>query len=119
MSEGRPTDGGQTSRRTLIKGAVVAGIGAWTAPVIIESVTSPAAALSPSGCSQVFQTVGSQGLFTPGAWGGWSDGSGSATDDGLPCPPGGCAPVNATSSSFRATIPVPTPGELRGPGLVE
>jgi len=33
-------------RRTLLKGAAVAGVAAWTAPMIIDSVTSPAAAAS-------------------------------------------------------------------------
>lgn len=36
-------------RRSMIKGAAIAGAAAWTAPVIIDSLTSPAAALS-SGC---------------------------------------------------------------------
>jgi len=34
------------NRRTLIKGAAVAGATAWTAPVIIDSLMSPAAAQS-------------------------------------------------------------------------
>jgi hypothetical protein len=41
-------------RRTLIKSAAVAGAAAWTAPVIIDSLASPAAATSgalPTGCS--------------------------------------------------------------------
>jgi hypothetical protein len=38
-------------RRTLIKGAAVAGAVGWTAPIIIESLTSPAAAITaPAGC---------------------------------------------------------------------
>ena len=41
-------------RRTLIKRAAVAGAVAWTAPVIIDSFASPAAAQTtgPQGCSQ-------------------------------------------------------------------
>jgi hypothetical protein len=40
-------------RRTLIKGAAVAGVAAWTAPVIIDSLSSPAAAITgPRGCFQ-------------------------------------------------------------------
>ena len=35
---------GSIDRRTLIKGAAVAGAAAWTAPVIIDSLSSPAAA---------------------------------------------------------------------------
>jgi hypothetical protein len=39
----------------MIKGAAVAGVAAWTAPVIIDSLASPAAALSaPVGCADVF-----------------------------------------------------------------
>jgi hypothetical protein len=38
-------------RRALIKGAAVAGAAAWTAPMIIDSLTSPAAAATlPHGC---------------------------------------------------------------------
>jgi hypothetical protein len=33
-------------RRTLIKGAAVAGAAAWTAPMIVDSLASPAAAVS-------------------------------------------------------------------------
>src|SRR3954453_21762781 len=36
--------GGGVGRRALIKGAAVAGVAAWTAPVLIDSLTSPAAA---------------------------------------------------------------------------
>lgn len=50
---------GQLDRRALIKGAAVAGAAAWTAPVILDSLTSPAAADSPppSGCSISFVRV--------------------------------------------------------------
>jgi len=44
---------GGTSRRDLIKGAVIAGTLAWTAPVIIDSLASPAAAAT-SGCYRAF-----------------------------------------------------------------
>ena len=37
-------------RRTLIQGAAVAGTLAWTAPVIIDSVASPASALTLTAC---------------------------------------------------------------------
>ena len=42
------------SRRQMIKASAVAGAAAWTAPVIIDSLASPAAAPSgglPTGCS--------------------------------------------------------------------
>lgn len=100
--------GVRPTRRGLIRGAVAAGIGAWTAPVILDSLASPAAAAT-GGCFQVFQTVGQGGFFTPpdGAWGAWSDGAGSGV--GLPCGPGGCTPVVATTAAFRGTISTPTP----------
>lgn len=44
----------EIDRRTLIKGAAAAGVAAWTAPVILDSLTSPAAAASgglPTTCS--------------------------------------------------------------------
>jgi hypothetical protein len=45
--------GNSVDRRTLIKGAAAVGLGAWTAPVIIDSVTSPAAAqTAEEGCSR-------------------------------------------------------------------
>ncbi len=37
-------------RRALIKGAAVAGAAAWTAPMIIDSLASPAAAGTPGPC---------------------------------------------------------------------
>ncbi len=45
--------GKQIDRRTMIKGAAVAGAAAWTAPMILDSLTSPAAAASgsPISCS--------------------------------------------------------------------
>jgi hypothetical protein len=45
---------GGLDRRTLIKRAAVAGAVAWTAPVIIESLASPAAAITgPHGCTGI------------------------------------------------------------------
>jgi hypothetical protein len=41
-------DGQGLSRRQLIKASAVAGAAAWTAPMIIDSLSSPAAALSGS-----------------------------------------------------------------------
>jgi len=40
------SDGRGLSRRQLIKASAVAGAAAWTAPMIIDSLSSPAAALS-------------------------------------------------------------------------
>jgi hypothetical protein len=44
---------GSIRRRTLIKGAAAAGVAAWTAPLIVESLVSPAAAASISGCQRI------------------------------------------------------------------
>jgi len=57
-------------RRTLIKGAAIAGAGAWTAPMIVDSLASPAAAgsLPPGslGCSYamvVFTIAGNATIY--------------------------------------------------------
>jgi hypothetical protein len=56
-------------RRTLIKGAAVAGAVAWTAPVIIDSLSSPAAAATGiHGCTQI-RINGSCALDSQGATG--------------------------------------------------
>jgi hypothetical protein len=57
-------------RRTLIKSAAIAGAAAWTAPVIVDSLASPAAAASGGGlfdCSYatVVFTVNSDPSNTP------------------------------------------------------
>jgi hypothetical protein len=44
-------------RRTLIKGAAAAGVGVWTAPVILDSLSSPAAAGSVTGCQRIHLEV--------------------------------------------------------------
>lgn len=41
----------RVDRRTLIRRAAVAGAVAWTAPIVVESLASPAGALTPAGCS--------------------------------------------------------------------
>src|SRR5918995_535007 len=52
-------------RRTLIKRAGAAGAVAWTAPVILGSLTSPAAALTCGGCFR-FQIVSDFDCFRAG-----------------------------------------------------
>lgn len=60
-----PTD---IDRRTLIKGAAVAGAAAWTAPVIIDSLTSPAAAGTPGACvKQYYARINFSGCADIGA----------------------------------------------------
>jgi hypothetical protein len=52
-ADSSPRRGSGIDRRTLIKGAAAAGAVAWTAPVIIGSIASPAAAQTPlAGCSR-------------------------------------------------------------------
>jgi hypothetical protein len=46
-------DASWPSRRTIIQRAAAAGLVAWTAPTIVDSLTSPAAALSAAGCFRV------------------------------------------------------------------
>ena len=43
----------QPSRRTMIRRAAAVGAAAWTAPMIIDSLSSPAAAVSAAGCFRV------------------------------------------------------------------
>jgi hypothetical protein len=45
-------------RRRMIKAAVVAGATAWTAPVIIDSLASPAAAITATGCYDLYIPLG-------------------------------------------------------------
>jgi hypothetical protein len=97
-TEGRPeVESGQSragvDRRTLIKRAAAAGAVAWSAPVIVDSLASPAAAVSNcTGTSPgTFTTAdGNMGLvaFTPGpgvtsvtvqAWGAGGGGGGGSS----------------------------------------
>ena len=45
-SQGQPTKRGGLSRRDIIKRGAIAGGVAWTAPLLIESIASPAGAIS-------------------------------------------------------------------------
>ncbi len=56
-------------RRTLIKGAAAAGAAAWTAPMIVDSLTSPAAAGS-GPCVNYYRAKWSNGTGTWSADGG-------------------------------------------------
>jgi hypothetical protein len=73
------TTGEGLSRRDMIKGAAVAGAAAWTAPMIIDSLTSPAAAVSGGvTCSWfyvVFKKPGSSTVY----WTGGSTGTACGT----------------------------------------
>jgi len=63
QASGQPKKG--MDRRTLIKGAAVAGAAAWTAPMIIDSLSSPAAASST--CKIYWVKInGPNGQYAPG-----------------------------------------------------
>jgi hypothetical protein len=90
-------------RRTLIKGAAVAGVAAWTAPVIIDSLTSPAAASSGTSglmCSwvYVFFKVGGTTYYTGFSKNGAGCGDGSSNNSNPICVP--CNGSNYTIAQF-------------------
>jgi hypothetical protein len=96
--EGRPG----LSRRNLIKAAGVAGAVAWTAPVIIDSLSSPAAAVTaPTGCFLMYANL----LVNP-AWGPWS----TTNNSGTTCmPPAPCNPTTSTAAAAALGTPTPAP----------
>ena len=94
--EGPVVDAGdgprRLDRRTMIKGAAIAGAAAWTAPIIIDSLVSPAAAASVPGRCYGF-TVSSTGASSCGA----ESGSTAAA-------PTGCSPTGWGSFAADATL---------------
>ena len=99
MSRGNDDRPKQISHRSLIQRAVIVGGVAWTAPVIIDSVASPAGALTvPGGCYRMW--VG----FTAGgaAWPAWQ--SSPPADACLPGLPSPCTPGNSTAAAAAVTI---------------
>jgi len=71
------------SRRTLIRGAAVATAAGWVAPMLIDSIASPAAAASPP-CTPYFVKVRPNGNCfdaCPGSGTGIVDGVADATTD--------------------------------------
>jgi len=100
MAEPGRIEGGP-SRRDLIKGAVIAGTLAWTAPVIIDSLASPAAATTvATGCYRAFFPF-ALGTFTRG----------------LTLPPGGgCVPTSCWNDAAKIDYPgIITVTQLSGP----
>ena len=90
--DGRPG----LNRRQMIKAAGIAGAAAWTAPVIIDSLSSRAAAVTVApGCYRMWQGFTSSG----GAWGSW-----------LASAPNGCLPTGCTTNSIAATAAVALSG---------
>jgi hypothetical protein len=71
-------------RRTLIKGAALAGAAAWTAPMIIDSLSSPAAAVSVTCDGKAFNCSYANVVFTINGNGPYAvkiDGSGCSNDN--------------------------------------
>ena len=64
---GDETNGG-LDRRALIRRAAAVGVGAWTAPMIVDSVLSPAAAITgpPKGCTGMLFNGGNCNLENQG-----------------------------------------------------
>lgn len=104
------------SRRQMIKASAVAGAAAWTAPVIIDSVSSPALGAVASGCSgnsvtlswiYVLYRVGTS-YFITGFSGGQSTcgGGGSNPNHGTLCVEcqGG---TSFTLNQFNGPPPIP------------
>jgi hypothetical protein len=104
------------SRRDMIKGAAVAGAAAWTAPMIIDSLTSPAAAAS--GCNIYWVKVTSTGTCfsaCPGSGDGYSFPVNDAKWAGSCSHPSGCdagdgsthmpTVTNENSDYFKVVLP--------------
>jgi hypothetical protein len=68
---------GSIGRRSLIKGAAAAGVAAWTAPAILDSLLSPAAAASFTDCRKIhIEGSGCEDLSgSSSAWATSCDGS--------------------------------------------
>jgi hypothetical protein len=89
-------------RRTMIKAAGIAGAAAWTAPAIIDSLVSPAAASSGKCKLYVYQ-----GSASGNACGAFTllDATTCADPTAVPCascPCGGCANCNSGTTFVRA-----------------
>lgn len=111
------------SRRDMIRASAIAGAAAWTAPVIIDSLSSPAAAFSGTCVPYVVKLVGNSSIGTIGAcfsqcFGGTASICFDSTDAkwGGSCgAPGGCGTCGSPSftTSFKvaggtAHMPVTT-----------
>jgi hypothetical protein len=109
---GESTERGCLSRRELIRrGAVVRGV-AWTAPLIIESITSPAAAGSHDDC-----TGGSVTLFwiwilyrvgSPGSYTDYTTGFNNTTNS-QNCGGGGANPKGVCNADCPAGVSFTVP----------
>ena len=94
---------GGLSRRQLIKAAGIVGAAAWTAPVIIDSLSSPAAAATVApGCYFAFSAVNAGGI-----WQAWQTSQPGST--GPACTPsgGGCTPTASVAALPALNLPTP------------
>jgi hypothetical protein len=103
---------GGMSRREMIRASAIAGAGAWAAPVIVESLASPAAAAS--GCSgstvtlswiYVLYTVGGNYYVTGFSNGGTTCGGGGSNTHAITC--ASCPGGSFTLNEFTGTPPNP------------
>lgn len=124
------------SRRDLIKGAAVAGVAAWTAPVIIDSLGSPAAAESLPPCHPQFTDSAVNWVVDGASYPGCSGHNNSHRDVVMHFDVGACAEavkVRVTPVSGKAmwcawannysyvekTVPANTTGALNFPSVGE
>ena len=105
IASGEPADG--IDRRSLIKRAAIAGGAAWIAPVVIDSIASPAGAVTLSGCFRMFSSANN------GTWGAWQATQPGGT--GPACVPttAACTATAGTAASFAA-VALPTPSVTNG-----
>jgi hypothetical protein len=105
--------GSGIDRRTLIKGAAAAGVAAWTAPVIIDSLTSPAAAQTvPQGCwrawvlfpsCSTWLSAGPAGIISCTPEAGCTE-TNSATNVGTAVTLSSCPPAHESQTAVTATV---------------
>ncbi len=101
MVEFPSDDPGSLDRRALIRRAAIVGAAAWTAPVILDSLTAPAGALTASSCYLYVVSINRSG-DTGGASAGVSpDLACATTPSGIPVLCGG--------SYFRHTLQTQAP----------
>jgi hypothetical protein len=100
---------GGLSRRQMIKASAVAGAAAWTAPVIVDSLASPAAAAS--GCSGssvtlswiwILYTVGGNYYITGFSKGDTACNAGGSNPHGAICDP--CGSQSFTLGDFSGSL---------------
>jgi len=90
----------------MIKAAGVAGAVAWAAPVIIDSMSSPAAAATaPSGCFRMYNNL-------DGTWQGWSTSNDSSTSCVVTATE--CTATTSVAAAAAVGTPTPAPADNSG-----